>query len=145
MTKVGRKVKGDDPQAPVDFHNDQTTLAPPVGRFIFCYIFCPLIIFETTRRILTKFDTEVKVDDPKSPVDFSIDWTTYAPPVGHFIFSYALFCPLIIFETALRILMRFGTEVKGDDLQVAVDFGTNQTTLAPPVSHFMFRYIIFVH
>ena len=33
LTKVGRNVKNDDPQTPVDFCNDRLTLAPPVGHF----------------------------------------------------------------------------------------------------------------
>ena len=98
LAKVGRKVKGDDPQTPVDFRNNRPTLAPPVGHFCVFYVnFCPAIFSETAWRILSKVDTKVQGDDPQTPVDFSTIPSCIAPPVCHFVFRLSYTCPNYIF------------------------------------------------
>ena len=84
--KLGTKVTGDDPPAPVDFGADPTTVTPPVGHYVSIFtISFPDFFSQTVRPIVMKLDTKVTGDDQPTPVDFGADPTTVTPPVGHYV------------------------------------------------------------
>ena len=84
-TKFHTGVPWVDAPTPVDFRTGPTTGVPPSGSFRLKFADSfPMIILESTCRILTKFHTDILWVDVPTPVDFRTGPTTGAPPGGNF-------------------------------------------------------------